>query len=117
VRVFRLDRQEKLIERHGSVGLVATRIAAGQGAVGVTCLAVEAGGVIGTHPATGDQLFIVIAGEGWVAGPDGARVPISAGSGVRWHAGEVHTSGTVAGLTALAVEGPSVALFDPEVAN
>jgi hypothetical protein len=117
VEFFRFDRHEKVIDRHGSVGLVATRVAETQGSAGISCLTVGPGGVIGTHPATGDQLFILIAGDGWVAGADGARVPISAGSGVRWDAGEVHTSGTEAGFTAIAVEGPSVALFDPEVTD
>ena len=37
-------------------------------------------------------LFPVIAGEGWTAGPDGQRVPITAGWGVRWDAGEAHSS-------------------------
>jgi hypothetical protein len=60
------------------------------------------------------QLFLVIAGQGWVAGPDGERMPISAGWGVRWDAGEIHTSGTEAGLTALAVEGRPLDLFEPE---
>jgi hypothetical protein len=41
-------------------------------------------------------------------------MPISAGWGVRWDAGEIHTSGTEAGLTALAVEGRPLDLFEPE---
>ena len=59
----------------------------------MTCLTVEPGGVIGTHPAVGTQLFLTITGEGWVAGPDGERVPITTGWGVRWEAGENHTCG------------------------
>jgi quercetin dioxygenase-like cupin family protein len=114
VEIFRFDRGERLVESYGSEGLRATRVAAGTGRVGVTCLAVAPGGVIGTHPATGAQLFMVIAGEGWVAGPDGERVPISAGWGVRWDAGEIHTSGTEPGFTALSVEGAPLSLFEPE---
>jgi hypothetical protein len=37
-----------------------------------------------------------------------------AGWGVRWDAGETHTSGTEAGLIALAVEGSPLDLFEPE---
>jgi len=114
VEIFRFDRGEKLIRSYDSQGLRATRIAAGDGQVRLTCLTVEAGGVIGTHPATAAQLFLVIAGEGWTAGPDGERVPIAVGSGVRWDAGESHTSGTETGLTALAIEGHSLDLFEPE---
>ena len=80
----------------------------------LTCLTVEPGGVIGTHPATDPQLFLVIAGEGWTVGPDGERVPITAGWGVRWNSGESHTSGTETGLTALAVEGAPFDLSKPE---
>jgi hypothetical protein len=114
VEIFQFDRAERLIEFHGSTGFHATRIAAGQGPVRLTCLNVEPGGVIGTHPAADGQLFLVIAGDGWASGPDGERVPIGSGWGVRWHPGEVHTSGTDTGMTALAVEGAPLDLFEPE---
>jgi hypothetical protein len=114
VEIFQFDRGEKIIQRYGSAGLRATRIADGDGQVHLTCLTVEPGGVIGAHPATSIQLFLVVAGEGWVAGPDGERVPITTGWGVRWDAGENHTSGTQAGLTALAIGSATLDLFEPE---
>jgi len=114
VEIFRFDRAERIVSRHGSQGLRATRIAAGNGRVQLTCLTVEPGGVIGTHPATRAQLFLVVAGQGWTAGPDGERVPVAAGWGVRWDAGESHTTGTETGLTALAIEGEPLDLFEPE---
>jgi hypothetical protein len=88
VEIFRFDRREKLIQRYGSKGLLATRIAAGEGPVSLTCLAVEPGGVIGTHPAAGSQLFLAIDGKGWIAGPDGRplrseRAGLSAGTQAR----------------------------------
>ena len=114
MQIFRFDRGEKIIDRYGSEGLRATRVAAGGGQVSVTCLALTPGGVIGTHPATGTQLFLVVSGEGWTAGPDGRRVPVTAGWGARFEAGEEHTSGTDAGMVALAVEGDALDLFEPE---
>jgi quercetin dioxygenase-like cupin family protein len=114
VQIFQFDRREKIIDYHGSQGMHATRIAAGQGDVRLTCLALEPGGVIGTHPATIAQLLLVISGEGWTAGPDGERIPVAAGQAVRWDAGEVHTTGTDTGLTALAVEGAPLSVFEPE---
>jgi quercetin dioxygenase-like cupin family protein len=114
MEIFRFDRDERVIGAHGSIGLHATRIASGDGAVALTCLALQPGGTIGTHPTTGDQLFLVIAGSGWVAGDDGIRHPIHAGQGAHWAAGEVHTSGTDTSLTALALEGSSLRLFEPE---
>jgi len=114
VEIFQFDRGEKNIRSYGSEGLRATRVAAGEGRVSVTCLRVEPGGLIGTHPATDVQLFLVIDGEGWVAGSDGERVPIAAGWGVRWDAGEIHTSGTLTGLVALAIEPAPLYLAKPE---
>ena len=114
MEIFPFDRDEHPISAHGSTGLRATGIASGDGGVTVTCLAVRPGGTIGTHPAAGDQLFLVIEGSGWVAGADGIRHPVEAGQGAHWAAGEVHTSGTETSLTALAVEGSSLRLFEPE---
>jgi len=114
VQLFHFDRGEKVITRYGSEGFRATRIAEGTDHVSLTCINLAPGGVVGTHPATHAQLFLVITGDGWVAGPDGHRTPISAGYGVRWEAGEEHTSGTEAGLIALAVEGAGLDLFMPE---
>ncbi len=114
MEIFQFDRGEKLVHAYGSHGFRATRIAAGTGQVQLTCLSVAPGGTIGTHPATGTQLFLVVAGQGWVAGPDGERVPITAGWGARWDAGEIHTSGTDAGFTVLSVEGAPLDLFEPE---
>jgi hypothetical protein len=114
VEIFQFDRGEKNVRSYGSERFRATRVAAGEGRVSVTCLRVEPGGLIGTHPATDVQLFLVIDGEGWVAGPDGERTPITAGWGVRWDAGEIHTSGTQTGFVALDITGGPLDLSEPE---
>ncbi|MFI0724275.1 hypothetical protein [Streptomyces sp. NPDC021224] len=114
MEIFRFDRDERRIARHGSSGAVATRIAAGDGAVHLTYLKVDAGGTIGVHPAPSPQMFLVLSGDGWVAGPDGTRIPITAGQGVCWDRSEGHASGTENGFTALAVEGLPLTLFSPE---
>ena len=54
----------------------------------------------------------MVADSGWVSGGDGARQPIRAGQGVRWDEGEVHTSGTDAGFTAIAIEGLTLEIFE-----
>lgn len=114
LEIFRFDRGERRITRHDSAGVLATRIAAGDGSVHLAHLRVEPGGIIGTHTAPSPQMFLMITGSGWVAGPDGVRVPVGAGQGVRWDEGEDHTSGTETGFTAIAVEGVPLALFAPE---
>ncbi|WP_042434609.1 hypothetical protein [Streptacidiphilus anmyonensis] len=114
MEIFHFDRDERRITWHESVGLIATRIAAGEGPVHLTFLKVEPGGTIGTHPAATPQMFLVLTGDGWIAGPGGTRIPITAGQGVCWDEGEDHTSGTEHGFTALAVEGTPLALFAPQ---
>ncbi|GLZ77878.1 hypothetical protein Afil01_26850 [Actinorhabdospora filicis] len=114
MQLFQFDRAENLIDRFGSIGATATRVAKGEGRLQLTCLTIAAGGTIGEHPAPVRQIFLVIAGEGWVAGPDGERVPVAAGTGVEWEPGEEHTSGSETGMTALALEGTSVEVFTAE---
>ena len=46
----------------------------------------------------------MVEGEGWVRGPDGERVPVTAGKAVYWEAGEEHESGSDSGMTAIVVE-------------
>ncbi|GAA1966901.1 cupin [Kitasatospora viridis] len=115
MQLFTFDRAERLISRFSSTGAHATRVATGgePGPVHLTCLTIEAGGAIGTHPAPTDQLFLVIFGRGWVSGPDHVRHPVTAGTGVHWSAGEAHTSGSDSGLTALALEGPDLSVYEP----
>jgi quercetin dioxygenase-like cupin family protein len=57
----------------------------------------EAGGEIGPHPAGIGQLFLVVAGSGWVAGADAVRRPLRAGQGAVIARGEVHAKGSDAG--------------------
>jgi quercetin dioxygenase-like cupin family protein len=76
----------------------------------VVAIEIEAGGVVARHPAVGAQLFVVVAGAGWVSGRDGEQVPISAGEAVLWEPGEEHESGSDDGLTALVVEAESLDL-------
>ncbi|MGW5355231.1 hypothetical protein ACWERV_32520 [Streptomyces sp. NPDC004031] len=114
MEIFQFDRDERRISGHGSSGVVATRIAAGDGTVHLTYVKVEAGGTIGVHPAASPQMFLVVSGGGWVAGPDGIRIPVTAGQGVCWDESEEHASGTENGFTALAVEGLPLTVFSPE---
>jgi quercetin dioxygenase-like cupin family protein len=96
------------IDRFGSTGarhLTAAQIP-GAGVLGIVELA--PGGGLGRHAAVVTQLFVVVAGEGWVTGADGPRVPVSAGDGVLWETGEEHESGTNTGLTAVVLEAPGL---------
>ncbi|MFJ5608473.1 cupin domain-containing protein [Streptomyces sp. NPDC093221] len=116
MEIFDFDRDERRVTHYKSSGVHATRVAAGDGGpVQLTHLKVTPGGIIGTHTAPSPQAFLMISGSGWIAGPDGVRTPLTAGQGVRWDQDEPHTSGTDTGFTVLAVEGPPLTLFAPDL--
>lgn len=89
---------------HGSSFLLSP-LTDPEGRARAACFHLEPGGLVGRHEAVVRQLFCVIAGEGWAAGPDGARVPIGAGEAVLWEPGEDHDAGTDSGMTAIVLEG------------
>ena len=72
---------------------------------------VAPGGGILRHPATFPQVLAVLEGSGEVSGADGVVEPIAAGEAVFWHKGEEHETRSVAGLTALIIEGESLDRF------
>jgi quercetin dioxygenase-like cupin family protein len=72
---------------------------------------VAPGGRLLGHSATFPQIFAVLEGSGHVTGEDGMDEPISAGEAVFWRKGEEHGTASVAGLTALIIEGDGVSPF------
>jgi len=72
----------------------------------------EPGGVIGHHAAIGDQLFLVLLGQGDVRGAAGNWQTVQPGQAVFWCDGEHHETRTEQGLTAIMVEGNRV---DPTI--
>jgi quercetin dioxygenase-like cupin family protein len=91
------------VHAFGSSGLRASHLVHDED-LAVTVLHVAAGGEIGSHPATDDQLFLVTAGRGEVCGGDGAWRPVATGQAVLWRGGEVHTTRAHEDLTAVVVE-------------
>ncbi|KPB03790.1 cupin domain-containing protein [Bacillus sp. CHD6a] len=69
---------------------------------------IDAGGVVGYHQATVQQLFIVVQGEGWVTGTDREKISIKSGEGVMWEEGEWHESGSENGMLAIVIESESI---------
>lgn len=114
MEVFTFDRSEHEVTGDGSIGLHATRIAQFTDTARATCLTLAPGGVIGTHPASSHQVLLIVAGSGWVTGKDEESVPITAGQAASWAPGETHTTGSDTGLTAIALEGGPVTIFEPE---
>ena len=99
----------RAITNFGSVGLRITAILRTLEAAQVVALWLEPGGAGCEHRASGAQLFLVTQGAGWVAGADGAAVPIRAGQAAWWDDGESHTAGAdETGMAALVIEGDAL---------
>ena len=104
------------LEAFGSEGLTVgpvAKIEPGVGATGqgtgptsVALVEFAAGGRLGRHPAATWQVFVVVSGSGWVAGPDDVPQPLGVGEAAVWEPGEAHTSGSEAGMTVCIVEAP-----------
>ena len=72
----------------------------GEGEAHVYVIYLEPGGVIGPHEAGFGQIFLSLAGSGWIAGGDGRRVTLSEGEAAFISRGEVHSKGSEGGMTA-----------------
>lgn len=97
----------KPVNAFGSAGMTAQALVRGE-ALAVTVLHVAAGGEIGRHPATVDQLMMITAGRGAVQTGGGDWEQVSAGQAVVWRAGEDHATRAVEDITAVVVEMPDM---------
>ncbi|CAM3585130.1 MULTISPECIES: cupin domain-containing protein [Paenibacillus] len=116
MKIFRFDMDAgRPISVYGSQHLIMSKILMSQAAIPIHhigCMHIGAGGVVGEHPASSDQLFIVVEGEGWVTANHGPRTKVIAGQAVLWKKGEWHESGSELGMTVIVVEGP---LIEPDM--
>lgn len=92
------------IELFESLSASSVHLADGAGEAHVYCVYFGPGGKIGEHQARFGQLFLVVNGEGWAAGEDGHRVELSAGRGVYFERGELHSKGSETGMTVIMVQ-------------
>jgi quercetin dioxygenase-like cupin family protein len=96
--------REALITVYDSHGAYALPLGEGRGEGHVYCIRIEPGGAIGPHEASFGQLFLVVAGSGWVSGSDGVRRALGVGRGAFIGRGEIHAKGSDSGLTAIMVQ-------------
>jgi hypothetical protein len=105
MKIFCFDRGTgKIIDRFNSSGFTMTRVAHLLEETMIQCAYLEPNGLVGYHPATVPQLFLVVQGEGWVRGQVPERTRIQAGQGAYWEEGEGHEAGTETGMTAIIIE-------------
>jgi quercetin dioxygenase-like cupin family protein len=96
-----------------SVASSSVAVGHGTGEVHVYAVHFKANAQIGAHPTGFCQLFLVIQGSGWAAGEDGQRMNLSAGQGVFFEKGEVHSKGSETGMVAVMVQATRI---DPTLA-
>lgn len=106
MRIYRLAPENaRIVTAFGSSGAEITPILRNTSGCQVSYLKLTGGGELGLHPAVGEQVFLVLEGEGWVEGETGERIVIQAGEAAFWMDGEIHRSGSEHGLTAMLIEG------------
>jgi quercetin dioxygenase-like cupin family protein len=111
MKIFRFDPEVgRSIEQYKSLNFMISKVAHLQGEAVVNCAYLRANGLIGYHQAVAPQLFLVVAGEGWVRGASPGKTAIKAGQAAYWQEGEWHAAGTETGMTAIIIEGAN---FDP----
>ena len=98
----------RALTEFGSQNATITRVIKMQNAAHVVCIRLEADGIVGYHPTEANQLFLVVAGQGWVRGSTSNRLAIHAGEAAFWLAGESHEAGTADGMMAIVIEGEDI---------
>ncbi len=94
------------ISDHGSTAAAVHHIARVVGPAQLVVIELEPDGVLGRHEAAAEQLFLVLAGGGWVSGQGSMELRIEAGMAAHWAAGESHeTRAGGEGLRAVVLEG------------
>ncbi|WP_221563717.1 cupin domain-containing protein [Alkalihalobacillus sp. TS-13] len=100
--------QAKVIDRFSSSGVRISPFIRQEGFQQTACIHFEKEGCLGMHPATVNQLFIVVSGEGWVRVKDSEKVKVSAGIAVYWEPGEEHESGSEESMEVIVLEGANI---------
>lgn len=109
MKLFRFDSNvTREIRQYGSQGLSMAPILRAVGPARVDVMYIEPSGLVGGHPATATQLFLVVNGSGWVRDRHNDRIAIDARHAALWAAGEWHESGTEHGMTVIVIEGEAV---------
>jgi quercetin dioxygenase-like cupin family protein len=107
MQILHLDasRAERIGARPYEVNLASSiALAEGEGEAHAYVLYFEPGGEIGPHEAGLGQLLFALAGDGWIAGGDGRRLPLAEGQVAFIQRGVIHSKGSETGLTALMVQ-------------
>ena len=105
MHVVHFDRSAAIdVHEFASHNAHALALGHGAGDVNAYCIFLGPRGEIEPHVPGFAQLFVVLGGAAWVAGPDGMRATVSSGQAAYIGRGEIHAKGSDAGATALMLQ-------------
>ncbi len=109
MKLFRFDKEVGThISRYESDFRLSRILRTENANLQISCMHLDVDGVIGLHPATVDQLLLIMEGEGMVTGSEQKETKVSKGEGVFWEAGEWHETKSEKGMTAITIEGKGI---------
>ena len=104
IKLYRFDNETGKKVTHFNSNFIMSRIIKTEKGAQISCMHLEADGIIGFHKADVPQLLLIVTGEGWVRSDDTSEINIKAGDAVYWEKGEGHETSTNLGLTAIVIE-------------
>ncbi len=103
-QLIRFDKSvASAVENYGARATSSVHLGSGSGESHAYVLHFDAGGEIGEHETGFGQLFVVVAGAGWVlSGSD--RYEVELGDAVFLPRGVMHAKGSESGMTAVMIQ-------------
>ncbi len=92
------------IDQFGSVDTILSALVNLKSPAVVNCFYLGKNGMLGLHPASSPQLFLIVQGKGYVRSGTSERIAVTAGTAVFWTKAEWHETSTEKGLTAVVIE-------------
>jgi mannose-6-phosphate isomerase-like protein (cupin superfamily) len=106
LRIYNFDKETgREITNFNSKQSIFSRIIQHDKPVYIGCMFIGPEGNLGSHPATINQLFLVLNGQGWVIGKEEIKYQIQSGKAAYWEPGEIHESESEQGMTVIIIEG------------
>lgn len=109
MEIFSFAKQYGRYVTHYDSNFILSRLAITEGRTVISFMYLEENGVIGYHEAPVNQILYVVAGEGYVCNEKKEYQHLQVGDAVFWTQGEWHETKTDSGLTAIVIEGKTLA--------
>ena len=101
---YKFDKENgKKITKFNS-NFILSRIIQTNKVTNIGCMHLDRNGIVGYHQTVGDQLLLILNGEGYVRNEEEKYFKVEAGDAVFWKKDEWHETKTDIGLTAIVME-------------